>query len=453
VDVDHSSVHSILLKAGYRLNNSRWSFDEIESLKRAYTPGVPVDSIRPELAISLKRTETSIELKASKLGLGDRHRPMSESGKHHSHVAIKEYYKTHPGSNLGKKLGPISDERRKAISENSRKHWAIWKATGTGPESESSKILRATRMRMLPQTKRKGHSSASAGERPDYPGIFFRSSWEANIARYLDYLKSYRAVDSWSYESRTFLFEGATEKPFSYTPDFEVSMNGATSCWEVKGWKDKKWNRKIKIFRQQYPGEPLRIIGPKEYSEIENKFAPFLPGWEHKVEVSLYSRVSFCEVCGSTIRGWKRSCSVKCRGVLASRAFAKRIPSKEDLYNALLTKTCAQVGEELGVHSQTIGGWAKKLGVRVKSIGREMRPKVPRVRVHECKDWSGSQFGSWTVLHLSPLGRPRWTIQCQCGIIKDVVLGDLKSGKSRSCRSCSAKAWWSTRLEERDKRP
>lgn len=41
---------------------------------------------------------------------------------------------------------------------------------------------------------------SKGGIRPDL-GRYFRSAWEANIARYLNFLQKHGEIESWEYES------------------------------------------------------------------------------------------------------------------------------------------------------------------------------------------------------------------------------------------------------------
>lgn len=57
------------------------------------------------------------------------------------------------------------------------------------------------------------------------------------------------------------------------------------------------------------------------------------------------------------------------------------------------------------------------------------------------EDLTGKTFGKWRVIEYvkSVNGKAHWKCQCECGIFKDVEGCTLKSGRSVSCRKCSAK--------------
>lgn len=112
---------------------------------------------------------------------------------------------------------------------------------------------------------------ARRGRREDLGGIFFRSQWEANVARYLNWLGL-----RWEYENRTFEFpirHGITR----YTPDFWLP--DLDEFWEVKGYMDSASKTKLKRMARYYPNVTVRVIGRVQYNEMR-KWARLIPGWE-----------------------------------------------------------------------------------------------------------------------------------------------------------------------------
>lgn len=119
------------------------------------------------------------------------------------------------------------------------------------------------------------YSRAKGGKRKDLNNIYFRSSWEANIARYYNYIGI-----KWEYEPKTFIFNNVTRGSVSYTPDFYLIEEDK---WiEIKGWMDGKSKTKLKRFKKYYPEEyaKLELIQEKEYNEIKNKVSMFIKNWE-----------------------------------------------------------------------------------------------------------------------------------------------------------------------------
>ena len=111
--------------------------------------------------------------------------------------------------------------------------------------------------------------------------IFFRSRWEANYARYLEYLKAQKLIREWVHEPRTFWFDGIKRGCVSYLPDFRQDNVDGTCEWiEVKGWMDPRSRTKIKRFRKYFPGERLTVIDGGWFKANGKNFALIIDGWE-----------------------------------------------------------------------------------------------------------------------------------------------------------------------------
>jgi hypothetical protein len=79
--------------------------------------------------------------------------------------------------------------------------------------------------------------NAKGGFREDL-GLYVRSAWEANWARYLTWLVSLGEIRKWEYEPETFEFPIRKGSRF-YTPDFRVVNRDETVEYhEVKGYLD-----------------------------------------------------------------------------------------------------------------------------------------------------------------------------------------------------------------------
>lgn len=108
------------------------------------------------------------------------------------------------------------------------------------------------------------------GIRQDLGETVFRSSWEANIARVLNYKK--------------ILFEYEKERlelseELSYLPDFFLQNNGYI---EVKGMWDNESLEKVDSFIRMFPDKKLYIIDQDNYFEINKIYTNYqpLPYWE-----------------------------------------------------------------------------------------------------------------------------------------------------------------------------
>ncbi len=141
---------------------------------------------------------------------------------------------------------------------------------------------------------------AKGGYREDLKQ-YFRSTWEANIARYYKYIGEF-----YIYEYKEFEFKTIKRGQRYYKPDFYLPVSD--SWVEVKGFLGSPDKTKLKRFKKYYPEEfvKLKFIIPDKYSrskangemikflcddlgidfekimsyeEIE-KYGKLIPGWE-----------------------------------------------------------------------------------------------------------------------------------------------------------------------------
>ena len=131
---------------------------------------------------------------------------------------------------------------------------------------------------LFPQVKgRRGNG----GKRKDLNDIYFRSSWEANWARYLNWLKSLKQINSWEFEPETFEFKAIKKGSRFYTPDFKIlNPNNSVEYHEIKGYMDERSATKLKRMAKYFPEVKLILIGKKEYRSIANAVGKNLPFWE-----------------------------------------------------------------------------------------------------------------------------------------------------------------------------
>ena len=123
---------------------------------------------------------------------------------------------------------------------------------------------------------------SNSGYRDDL-GIYVRSSWEANYARFLNWQKI-----KWSYESKTFWFEGIKRGTRSYTPDFY--LEDKKMYIEVKGWMDQKSQTKLKRMAKYFPEVKIQVVGRDFFNDCERKkICRLIPHWEckHNLAVSI----------------------------------------------------------------------------------------------------------------------------------------------------------------------
>ena len=101
---------------------------------------------------------------------------------------------------------------------------------------------------------------------------YFRSSWEANIARYFDHIGM-----EWEFEPKRFMLIRQDGSKCHYWPDFWVKGEGYV---EIKGYEHPRGMSKIELFSAQYPDLPLSVIDADAYRAIESEHAELIEDWE-----------------------------------------------------------------------------------------------------------------------------------------------------------------------------
>jgi predicted transcriptional regulator len=266
-----------------------WTEEEIKSLEIAYKQAGESGVINlTEIADKMNRDKSNVCRKAKELGLTtNKNRIKKESKKTRSpkyssnearkkaiSESLKKWHKEHehPKGMLGK------HHSKEYCNELSRRIKGDWERMT--PEKLEQRRLKSLKTKTENGTlnsamnRENPYSRARGGKREDLNNIYFRSSWEANMARYYNFVGI-----EWEFEPKTFVFTNITRGSVSYTPDFYLPKEDR---WvEVKGWMDSKSKTKLKRFQKQYPDEyaKLEIITGKEYKEFA-KYKRLIPGWE-----------------------------------------------------------------------------------------------------------------------------------------------------------------------------
>ena len=290
-----SMVRSRCGTLGLNSKGSRaWTDADIARLISVYAEakGEPVDL--QTLALDFGRSHAGVALKASKLGLGDycRHK-VPGGGKSHlprfatdaelraHRSAITKAWQAergHPRGMLGKKHTP---ETLATMSAAGKRAWSDPLSRHNSPEASQRRSDNMV-ARIAAGQMRNGYNRSAGGRRSDLDDRYFRSSWEANYARYLNLLVSRREISSWEYEPRTFVFEKIRRGTRAYTPDFRVSFaNGRHEWHEVKGWMDPKSKTRLARMTKYYPDEKVIVVGEGWFRQaVRGGLAALLPGWE-----------------------------------------------------------------------------------------------------------------------------------------------------------------------------
>lgn len=110
---------------------------------------------------------------------------------------------------------------------------------------------------------------------------YFRSAWERNYARWLQFRKeNLKEITDWEFEPKTFWFEQIKRGTRSYLPDFRITRLDGTQYYdEVKGWMDDRSKTKLKRMKKYYPSETVNIIDKKWFQQHIFLIGK-LEGWE-----------------------------------------------------------------------------------------------------------------------------------------------------------------------------
>lgn len=125
------------------------------------------------------------------------------------------------------------------------------------------------------------HPTGKGGKRHDLGSRYFRSRWEANWARYLNWLQAIGEIQGWEYEVDTFEFAGIKRGTRFYTPDFKVTnKDGSIVYHEIKGWMDKRSQVRMRRMKKYHPEVVIEIIDETQYRAVASKVARVIAGWE-----------------------------------------------------------------------------------------------------------------------------------------------------------------------------
>lgn len=282
------AIHARLWTLGL-LVSREWTDEQIKILTDGYSQGKVLNI--EELCRMTGKTKAAVHLKASRLGLGDWSRKKVEerkiripkykddkSRKAAVSERIKKYINTvgHPKGMLGKRH---TDEAKALIAESSTRI----NAARTEEQKIKYKVKALkTKLERGTYATQRPHTTWKAGWR-EIGGVnkYYRSRWEANYARYLEWLKGIGQISGWAHEPQVFWFDGVKRGCVSYLPDFKVIENdGSEAFHEVKGWMDDRSKTKIRRMAKYHPGVRLIVIDAKAYEAIRKKVQPIIKEWE-----------------------------------------------------------------------------------------------------------------------------------------------------------------------------
>lgn len=151
-----------------------------------------------------------------------------------------------------------------------KEEWIKFCKTRTGPRSLSLETRKKMSLAASSRNSQRQYTKGIGGIRKDL-NQYFRSSWEANIARLL---KAFN-VD-YVYEANIFELHDLN-KIYHYRPDFKLNEKFYI---EVKGW----WNVKSliikKLMDEQHSNIEILYIDEPIYKELQNEYKN-LECWEY----------------------------------------------------------------------------------------------------------------------------------------------------------------------------
>ena len=273
------TVHGRLDKIGVVKKIHVMSDEEREELIEMYQSGIlRGDGKLKEFCVKFNRTPQYVARQARSLGLTSKNRKFTAEYGMKVKKRVSEWYKTHehPRGMLGKKhTAKLCEDMRK----KSKSRWE-----NMTEEERHQAVMKSLNGRILKRGKlspNKKHGSWKSDWRTiGGKKTYYRSRWEANYARYLEFLRESGKIANWLHEPTTFLF---VKEQSSYLPDFLVTLtNGEIEYHEVKGWMDDRSSNKISLMRKYHPEKKLVLVRRKEYEDIERIYSDKISGWEFK---------------------------------------------------------------------------------------------------------------------------------------------------------------------------
>ena len=260
------------------------------------------------------------------------------------------------------KNGPIGND---IFTEIEKKKISVGYHYYSLDSSDTSNFISLFPVRDLDITKKIRISSS--GFRSDL-GFGFRSSWEANLARILNYFHL-----SWEYETKSFLVKDERFHGY-YFPDFILSNNIVI---EVKGFWDNESREKVRLFDNQYPEYHLICIDKDLFYDLDKKYKKLISNWE---EIDCRISQETVQVVG--INQAERKANVKALSI-GNHLIIKRDPRNK--YDSHAIKVYSGNNEEIGyiskdwafIYSQNID-----LGIKYTAVIKEVKQNVLEVLIN-----------------------------------------------------------------------
>ncbi|HYE69046.1 MAG TPA: DUF1064 domain-containing protein [Anaerovoracaceae bacterium] len=109
---------------------------------------------------------------------------------------------------------------------------------------------------------------------------FFKSTWEINYARWLEWLKEQKQILDWEYEPDIFRYEKIKRGTKYYVPDFKVRLlDGSFEYHEVKGYMDQKSRTKLKRFLKYFPQVEIKLVSTEWFKRYKDRLKAIITDW------------------------------------------------------------------------------------------------------------------------------------------------------------------------------
>lgn len=275
------------LNQKYKKRISEYDIERIKKYYEDHCDSLDLDLFSQEIGLS----KSTISRYAKKFNLTKKNRPLSDNSVEKLKRGLSKYMQTdkyiniikpkqiellnyyvkneHPKGMLGKHH---SEETCKKLSVSHIEMFA--NMSFDEKHRRAMKAVNTKRKNGGFSTTSNSYSRCKGGIRSDL-NKYFRSAWEANVARSLNYLHI-----KWEYEYKRFDFSEEKEGILSYQPDFYLPKYNK---WiEVKGWMDDKSKQRLKLFKKYYPNESsnLILIDENIYNSLNKQYSEIIDNWE-----------------------------------------------------------------------------------------------------------------------------------------------------------------------------